>query len=91
MKKLFFMVALGVAGMMSANRMENEVTIPQKSFTNEVTFELNVLTPPEHDWIEVETWCGKVFYLDNNDYSSFQEIGTDANYFTDQQCGKYPG
>lgn len=91
MKKLLLVATLGVAVFMSAKDNQNDVCDYQNLSTNEVQYELLSAAPPEHDWLEVETWCGKVFYLDNNHYSSFEEIGADANYFTDQQCGPYPG
>ena len=62
----------------------------QKVFVNEVKCELKAVLL-EHDWLEVETWCGKVFYLDNNHYSNMKEVGAAANHFTDAQCGPYPG
>ena len=79
MKKLLLLAAFGVAGLMSAKGYLVSLTIEQN-----VEAELS-----EHDWLVVETWCGKVFYLDNNHYSSFEEIAKDADYFTDQQCGPY--
>lgn len=89
MKKVLLLAAFGVAGLMSAKDNQSDISTCQKVFVNEVTFELNVALA-EHDWIMVETWCGKVFYLDNNHYSSFEQIGAHANYFTDQQCGPMP-
>ena len=88
MKKLFFIAALGAAGFVSAKDARSDVSTFQKVFANEVQCKF-IATPPEHDWLEIETWCGKVFYLDNNHYSSFEQIGADANYFTDQQCGPF--
>lgn len=66
-----------------------EVSNLQKLTLDELQLEIKVALL-KHDWLTVETWCGKVFYLDNNHYSSFQEVGAAANYFTDQQCGPMP-
>lgn len=66
----------------------NDFSNSQKLFVDEEKYELNAVVV-DHDWIVVETWCGKVFYLDNNHYESFEAIGADANYFTDQQCGPF--
>lgn len=37
-------------------------------------------------WIGVSTWCGKVFYLNANDYSNYEELDAAATQFTQQQC-----
>ncbi len=88
MKKVLLLAAFGVAGLMSASENRNDFSNSQKLFVDEEKYELNAVVV-DHDWIVVETWCGKVFYLDNNHYESFEAIGADANYFTDQQCGPF--
>ena len=47
----------------------------------------NLVQVQDHAWVAVETWCGKVFFLDLNHYSNEQGLYSDASYFTDQQCG----
>ncbi len=88
MKKVLLLAAFGVAGLMSASENRNDFSNSQKLFVDEEKYEWNAVVV-DHDWIVVETWCGKVFYLDNNHYESFEAIGADANYFTDQQCGPF--
>jgi hypothetical protein len=41
---------------------------------------------PPITWIGVSTWCGKVFYLNASDYSSYEELDAAATQFTNQQC-----
>ncbi|MFY1045197.1 hypothetical protein [Chryseobacterium sp. GP-SGM7] len=91
MKKLFFIAAFSAVGMLSAKDNRKDVCDYQDVCADKVQYTLMSAKLPAHDWLEVETWCGKVFYLDNNHYSSFEQIAADANYFTDQQCGPYPG
>ena len=87
MKKLFFIAALGVAGMMSASA-SNDVNIDLvKSDEATVKADLVLIAPPEHAWIGVQTWCGKVFYLDMNHYNSQAELEAAASHFTQAQCG----
>jgi hypothetical protein len=41
-------------------------------------------------FIGVETWCGKTFYLDLNDYKSVEDFYKDAAKFQEQQCALSP-
>lgn len=90
MKKLLFAAAFCAVGMMSAKENQKDVCDLQKASGDKIESALLNAGSQAHDWVEIETWCGKVFYLDNNHYSDFEEIGADANYFTDQKCGPYP-
>jgi len=94
MKKLLFVATFCVAGLMSAKNAEakkqeaKKETVESKS--NESTAQdlqkdLKVALKPIV-WIGVSTWCGKVFYLDANDYTSMDELNDAATYFSDQQC-----
>ncbi|MCJ8498522.1 hypothetical protein MVI27_09635 [Chryseobacterium salipaludis] len=85
MKKLL-LATFGVAGLVSANTIKDDLLNFENASIEDAKLEIIVETA-EHDWIIVETWCGKVFYLDNNHYSNFQQIDADAYYFTQQQCG----
>ncbi len=85
MKKLL-LATFGIAGLVSANTIKDDLLNFENASIEDAKLEIIVETA-EHDWIIVETWCGKVFYLDNNYYSNFQQIDADAYYFTQQQCG----
>lgn len=82
------MATLGVAGMMSAS-ISNDVNIDlEKTVQATLTSDLVLVTPPDHAWVAVPTWCGKIFYLDMNHYSSEEQLISAAAHFTDAQCGK---
>ena len=91
MKKLFFIAALGVAGMMSASETSNNICSSSSS-DNAVAFSLNLntvsLVPTEREWVTVTTGCGKVFFLDANMYDSYEGLQEDSRIFTDAQCGE---
>ena len=90
MKKLFFIAALGVAGMMNASETSNNIC--SSSLDNAVAFSLNLnavsLVPSEREWVTVTAACGKVFFLDANMYSCYEELQEDSRIFTDAQCGE---
>lgn len=88
MKKLFFIVTLGVAGMMNATVINNLSVDLEKTLETTASSSAVLLAPPDHAWIAVPTWCGKIFYLDINHYSSEEELISAAAHFTDAQCGK---
>ena len=87
MKKLFFIAALGVAGMMSASICNNVNVDLEKTVETTVKADLILVTPPDHVWVAVPTWCGKIFYLDLNHYSSEEQLISAAAHFTEAQCG----
>lgn len=81
MKQLFLIAALAVTGFMSAKM--TEVALPKKEdVKKEIT---QVLL--RHQWVAVNTWCGKVFYLDMNMYTHHEEFLDDAYLFSERQCG----
>lgn len=95
MKKLLFVAALGVAGLASAKEVKNESTAAKKEVEKETVSEKKLsqnskeqakILLKEIAWVGVSTWCGKVFYLNANDYSSMAELNDAATYFTNQQC-----
>ncbi|WP_294209716.1 hypothetical protein [uncultured Chryseobacterium sp.] len=94
MKKLLFVATICVAGLTSAKNLEikkpeaKRETVELKNTENtkqNSLKDLKVALKPIA-WIGVSTWCGKVFYLDANDYTSMDELNDAATYFTDQQC-----
>ncbi|KFF21306.1 hypothetical protein [Chryseobacterium sp. JM1] len=92
MKKLLFIAALGAVGVMSAKEIKKEnISVKNKEVVTGKVELQNVKEQTKrvivlYNWIGVSTWCGKVFYLDANDYSSMAELNSDAAYFTNQQC-----
>jgi len=94
MKKLLFVATICVAGLMNAKNAEAEKPELKKetaeSKSNESTkqdsqADLKVVLKPIA-WIGVSTWCGRVFYLNANDYSNYEELDAAATQFTQQQC-----
>ena len=89
MKKIFFIAALGVAGLVSAKGVADKKvgkkaeTIEKKAVNNKVSIKAKAAF---YNWVGVSTWCGKVFYLDASDYSSMDELSDAATQFTNQQC-----
>lgn len=89
MKKVFFIAAFGVAGLMSAKGITDKkvikkiVTTEKKNVNKKVSKKTKAAF---YNWIGVSTWCGKVFYLDMNDYSNAEELDAAATQFTNQQC-----
>ncbi|HAV03027.1 MAG TPA: hypothetical protein DCW95_07570 [Chryseobacterium sp.] len=87
MKKVLLMAAIFVAGIVSANTVYDKAN--NSGFVLLDAEIEQIASESDHYGIMVETWCGKVFYLDGNHYENFTEFGADANYFTDQQCGAF--
>jgi len=91
MKKLLLVAALGVAGLVSAKDVKSEIAdvkneVVKNENAKEVSKEQSKVILRDIAWIGVSTWCGKVFYLNANDYSSFEELDAAAGQFTQQQC-----
>lgn len=89
MKKLLFIAALGAAGLTNAKEIKKENTSVKnkEAVTENQDLERQVkIAILLRNWIGVSTWCGKVFYLDADDYSSDEELYSAASYFTGQQC-----
>lgn len=82
------MAAFSVAGLVSANTIYDETSSVEYRVAEDARFDLTIVES-DHNWIMVETWCGRVFYLDGNHYGNIYQFSADANYFTDQQCGPY--
>lgn len=87
MKKLFFIAALGVAGLMSAS-INNDAFASCKTIDSTLQFDIVSISPPQYEWVTVTTVCGKVFFLDANMYSCYEELQEDSRIFTDAQCGQ---
>lgn len=93
MKKLLLLAAFGVAGFVSAKDVKTESTdlkkenVTKKSLNKNSKQQSKVL-PGGINWIGVSTWCGKVFYLNANDYSNSEELDAAAAHFTQQQCAQ---
>lgn len=87
MKKLFLSVAFSFAGLLSAKT--EKIISPIKTQNINLSCSLSIWKPIIHDWVSVTTGCGKVFYLDGNDYKDCYEcLQEDARQFTDAQCGE---
>lgn len=97
MRKLFFVVALGAAGLVSAKENPVKTDKPAekaetvtKQDSEEVKAEARQLFR-YYNWVTVTTWCGKVFYLDYNMYDSYEGYAEDAAQFSIAQCGGTSG
>ncbi len=84
MKKLLFVAALGVAGVMSA-KCNGINSLQKEKLESKDNFAVLLFA---YDWVPVHTSCGKTFYLDGNDYTDCYEcLQEHARQFTDAQCG----
>ena len=95
MKKLFLLAALGVAGFASAKSVKTENVelkreVVKVEYVKEVSTKQSKVLLRDISWIGVSTWCGKVFYLNANDYSNIEELDAAAAQFTQQQCAQTP-
>lgn len=88
MKKLLLLAAFSAAGLVSANTIYEEMNSFEYQVAEDARFDFSIVES-DHYWITVETWCGRVFYLDGNHYGNIHQFNADANYFTDQQCGPF--
>lgn len=89
MKKVILIAALGVAGLVSAKGSADKKVIKKTETTVKKVLNSNASNKTKaafYNWIGVSTWCGKVFYLEASDYSSFEELDAAATQFTNQQC-----
>lgn len=87
MKKLIIMAALVVSGLTSA-KASVYVSAEKIEKQNSVLIPIAQEKTVEHQLIGVQTWCGKVFYLDLQHYSNYEDLHNDAVYFTNQQCAE---
>lgn len=89
MKKLLFVAALGVAGLMSAKDVKEGADI-NTNIVSKSSLDKNVEISKvfRYHWVSVVTGCGAVFYLDYNMYDSYEAFQEDARYFTDIKCGE---
>lgn len=79
MKKLLFVAALGVAGLMSAG--------VSKTACDTKAVKLLQNYEDDYDWITISSPCGAVYFLDGNDYCTMDDLMDDVNYFDGQKCG----
>ena len=93
MKKLLLIVGFMSAGFMSAKDNSKNLQISSE-ITNEKKINLYVnnyynaeMAVMLYDWITVTSSCGKVYYLDANDYSDTDELISDVNKFDKAKCG----
>ncbi len=98
MKKMFFIAALAVAGLVSANttgeirKEANAENAKEKTVLVEskdqkgVAQALKVTFKPQYDWVTIVTPCGAVFYLDYNDYSTTEAFWDDVHHFAAIKC-----
>lgn len=85
MKKLMNVAAMAGARVLSAK--DNAVNPMQNKEQGKMGSSVCLLRAD--DWIIVRTSCGRVFYLDGNDYTDCYEcLQEHARHFTDAQCGQ---
>ncbi|NIF05074.1 hypothetical protein F3J23_06425 [Chryseobacterium sp. Tr-659] len=95
MKKIIFIVTLGVAGLMSAKGItDKEITKKIKTTAKKARNCSRVSIKAKtgyYNWIQVTSPCGAVYYLEASDYDSIQAFTDDVTYFNAQKCGtSYP-
>ena len=86
MKKLFFVAALGVAGLMSANVVNKQELKAEDVKNQEQLFKSKTVA---YSWVAIISPCGKVYYLAYESYAncSMDDLYGDIAYFNAQQCG----
>lgn len=87
-EKLFFIAALVVAGLMTA-AISNDAFESCKTIDTTLKFHIASLAQPEYEWVTVTAACGKVFFLDANMYSCYEELQEDSRIFSDAQCEQW--
>jgi hypothetical protein len=89
MKKLLVVATVLVAGMVSAKGTTGKTIVEKEK---ELFAKQNLLLQQNkvlYDLVPVNTWCGKTFYLDKNNYSDALELAKAANEFAQQQCEEF--
>jgi hypothetical protein len=81
MKKLLVMATVLVAGMVSANGTTGK-TIVEKEKSEKL-----LLLPPTYNWVTVVSPCGKVYFLDANNYSTPTDLLCAVIDFNIAKCG----
>lgn len=92
MKKIFFIAALSVAGLISAKGNADKKTIKKSINTEKKAISKKNSKKTKaaaYNWIKVTSPCGAVYYLEASDYSSLDSFVSDVVYFNLQKCG-YP-
>jgi len=94
MKKIFFIAALSVAGLISAKGnadkkiIKKSVNTEKKAVNKKASKRTKVVV---YNWIRVISPCGAVYYLEASDYNSVESFTDDVIYFNAQKCGtSYP-
>ena len=89
MKKLLFIAALGVAGLVSAKNVEEIKTEKAKEkapVEKTISVEKKSTAKKPYNWVTIVSPCGAVFYLDMNDYATTDAFWADAHHFSDVKC-----
>ncbi len=56
------------------------------SFDKNLSLEEINKKPKVYDWIRIESSCGKIYYLDQNNYLNDMHLGLAITYFDSQKC-----
>lgn len=83
MKKLLLVAALGVAGLVSAKENVKNDELNTKNCILIVSKKENVLL---RHLVQITASCGKIYYLDTDQYASFEELMDAVDYFDAQKC-----
>ncbi len=83
MKKLFLTATLCVAGLVSAKENVKNDELNTKNCILNFSNTENVLL---RHLVQITASCGKIYYLDTEQYASFEELMDAVDYFDAQKC-----
>lgn len=83
MKKLLLVAALGIAGLVSAKENVKKIELNTKNCILIVSNKENVFL---RHLVQITASCGKIYYLDTDQYASFEELMDAVDYFDAQKC-----
>ncbi len=85
MKKMLFVVALGVAGLLCAKGTVKS----KKSVIKPIVKKSLVMKTPQmpSQWVECHSPCGKVYWLQASNYNTPAELLDAQQEFNDIKCG----
>lgn len=86
MKKLLFMTALGVAGLVSAKESVKKSLVKSPVKLNASFIDAKLKNLP-YQWVKVNSPCGEVYWLQAANYKTVSDAIDAIDYFNEAKCG----